>query len=139
MSRLRTYVPYTASYSGAQKSIWDHYIDMARGVDALRETELTELADTVLVFVNSVFRFILQCLYCFVGRIVRCISLRFPHIHHHPTPTEQHRYLKRHPPPHISPTQQLLLSRLCRATVHRSTEGRSHQHSPLYKFGSRPH
>jgi hypothetical protein len=120
-----------------RKSVWDHYNDMAREVDTLRETELSELADTVLLFVNSVFSFILQCLYCLVGGIVRCFSFRIPTIHHHPTPTEQHRYLKRHPTPYISPTQQLLRSPLCRATVHRSLECRNRQHSPLRKLSSR--
>jgi len=49
------YVPTTASYSATQKTVWDHYNDMAIGVDTLRETELSELADTVLVFVISAF------------------------------------------------------------------------------------
>jgi hypothetical protein len=112
---------------------------MARDVDTLRETELMELADTVLVFVSSVFYFILQCSHSPVGGIVRCFSFRFPTIHHHPTPTEQHRYLQRHPNPYISPTQQLLRSPLCRATVHRSLECHNRQHSPLCKLGSRAH
>jgi hypothetical protein len=55
MSHLQAYVLFTVSYSGTQKSIWDHYNDMARDVDILREMELTDLADTVLVFVNSAF------------------------------------------------------------------------------------
>jgi hypothetical protein len=53
MSHLRAYKLPIASYSGTRKPIWDHYIDIAREVDILRETELTDLADTVLVFVNN--------------------------------------------------------------------------------------
>jgi len=55
---LRAYIISTASYSGTRKAIWDHYNDMAREVDTLREIEITELTDTVLVFVNSTLRFI---------------------------------------------------------------------------------
>src|SRR5258706_4627861 len=135
---IGVYVISTASYSGTRKSIWDHYNDMAREVDTLREIELTELTDTVLVFVTSTLLFHSIVLTVVSGRIVCCLSLCLPTFHYHPTPTGQRRNLKRDLAPHIPSAQQFLRSRICRARVLRPFECGSRQHSPFCEFGSRP-
>lgn len=110
---------------------------MAREVDTLREIELTELTDTVLVFVNSTTQFHSIVLTEFAGRIVCFISLRLPTFHHRPTPTGQRRYLKRDLAPHISAAQQFLHSGICRARVLRLLGRGTRQHSPFCEFGPR--
>ena len=57
MSGFRILVHPLASYSGIRKSIWDYYNEMASGVDASRETEWGELADTILLFVINAYCF----------------------------------------------------------------------------------
>ena len=57
MSGIWILVHPQVSYSGTHKSIWDYYNEMANGVDASRETEWGELAETILLFVNSAYPF----------------------------------------------------------------------------------
>ena len=60
-----------------------------------------------------------KCLQCVAGGRVCWCSLRFPDLHHPPTPTEQRRYLKGHPTP-------------CRAAVLRVSECDSCHIMPKY-------
>lgn len=84
---------------------------MAAGVDAIRELEWGDMADTVLVFVRSppASPLGLPRLTLGVGRSLCSIPLRVPALHHHPTPTRQHRDIEEHPAPYVSSTQRLCL------------------------------
>jgi hypothetical protein len=125
-------------YSGTQKSVWEQYNDMAIRVDSLRETRWTGLADTILVFVNAPYSGY-SIVLTFFGSLVACCSYHyFPHFHHPSTPTEQHRYLKRHSAPYIFSAQQYLRSRICHPTVFRLFKYSSRQLSPLCEFYSCP-
>ena len=100
-----------------------------------REAEWGELAETILLSVNGEICFIEKFLPCFAGSEGLCAGV--PDLHHPPTPTEQRRYLKGHPTPHISSAQQFLCSPICRAAVLRVPECDSCQLSPICGFSSR--
>ena len=70
-----------------ERSIWELYNEMAESEDSIRESDWSDLADTILVFVSSVISSLRQSGNSSAGRAIRRFSFGLPYLHNRITST----------------------------------------------------
>jgi len=91
---------------GEEKSIWEHYNEMAEVEDSIREVDWRDLADTALIFVcGHSPRYIVADLA--LGWSIRCLPFCLPRLFDPPAPAQQHRRRNGRAHPHFTTNQKL--------------------------------